>query len=78
MRIHMGCIYKNPWFYGVLSQTEQEQPTVKTAEEIISYLEMELAEAHEAHDLAEDKQERLFHLIKASTIVYLLEEIKEK
>lgn len=50
---------------------------MKTVEEIISYLETELAEAHEAHDQAQDKQERLFHLIKASTIVYLLEEIKE-
>lgn len=50
---------------------------MKTVEEIISYLEMELAEAYEAHDLAEDKQERTFHLVKASTIVYLLEEIKE-
>ena len=49
---------------------------MKTVEEIISYLESELAEAHEAHDLAQDKQERLFHLVKASTIVYLLEEIK--
>ena len=49
---------------------------MKTAEEIISFLETELAEANEAHDLAQDKQERLFHLIKASTIIYLLEEIK--
>lgn len=50
---------------------------MKTAEEIIAYMEMELAEAHEAHDQAQDKQERLFNLIKASTIEMLLEEIKE-
>ena len=50
---------------------------MKTVEEIISYMEMELAEAHEDHDQAQDKQERLFHLIKASTIEMLLEEIKE-
>ena len=50
---------------------------MKTAEEIVEYLEMELTEAHEAHDHAQYKQERLFHLIKASTIEYLLEEIKE-
>ena len=50
---------------------------MKTAEEIIEYLEMELAAAHEDHDQAQDKQERLFHLIKASTIEMLLEEIKE-
>ena len=49
---------------------------MKTVEEIIAYLEMELAEANEMHDQAQDKQERTFHLIKASTIVYLLEEIK--
>ena len=49
---------------------------MKTAEEIILYLEMELAEAHEAHDLAQDKQERLFHLVKASTIEMILDEIK--
>jgi hypothetical protein len=50
--------------------------TMKTIAEIIDYLEAELAEAHEAHDKAKDKQERLFHLIKANTITSLLEEIK--
>ena len=49
---------------------------MKTVEEIIAYLKMELAEAHEMHDQAQDKQERLFYLIKATTIQYLLEEIK--
>ena len=49
---------------------------MKTVEEIIAYLQTELAETYELHDLAQDKQERLFHLIKASTIEMLLEEIK--
>lgn len=49
---------------------------MKTIEDVIAYLEMELAEAHEAHDTAQDKQERLFHLIKATTIKSILEEIK--
>ena len=49
---------------------------MKTFEEVIAYLETELAAAHEAHDQAEDKMERLLHLIKASTIERILEEIK--
>lgn len=49
---------------------------MKTVEEIIAYLEMELAEAHEMHDQAKDKQERLCHIIKAATIESILEEIK--
>lgn len=49
---------------------------MKTVEEIIAYMEMELAEAHEAHDQSQDKQERLFNLIKVATIEMLLEEIK--
>ncbi len=52
---------------------------MKTAEKIIAYLEAELAEAHELHDLArgKDAQEALYHLIRATTITHLLEEIKE-
>ena len=49
---------------------------MKTSQEIIAYLEMELAAAHEAHDQAQDKQERVFHLIKAATIESILDEIK--
>ena len=53
---------------------------MKTAEEIISYLEMELAEAQTTYDLlkTEDKQQAMFHLIKMATITELLEEIKYK
>ena len=47
-----------------------------TVQEIIAYLETELAAAHEAHDHAKDKQERVFHLIKAATIESILDEIK--
>lgn len=49
---------------------------MQTVQEIIAYLETELAAAYEAHDQAQDKMERLLHLIKASTIAQILEEIK--
>ncbi len=52
---------------------------MKTAEEIIAYLEVELAEAYELHDQAKgkDAQKALFYLLKASTISELLDVIKE-
>lgn len=52
---------------------------MKTAEEIIALLEAELAEAYELHDQAKgkDAQAALYHLIQATTITHLLEEIKE-
>ena len=52
---------------------------MKTVEEIISYMEAELAEAYELHDQAKgkDAQEALFYILKATTITHLLEEIKE-
>ena len=50
---------------------------LKTAEEIITYMELELADAYEQHDLAKG-QERLIHLIRATTILNLLEAIKGK
>ena len=49
---------------------------MKTVEEIIAYLQEELAEAYELHDLARDKQERFFHLVKAATIKSILKEIE--
>ena len=53
---------------------------MKTAEEIIAYLELELADAYEQHDLAKgvDRQQTLIHLIRATTILNLLEAIKGK
>lgn len=49
---------------------------MKTVDEIIAYLETELAAAHEAHDQAQDRNERLFQLATAATITRILEEIK--
>lgn len=51
---------------------------MKTSEEIITYLETELAEAELVYDLlkTEDKQRAMFHLIKMATITEILEEIK--
>ena len=51
---------------------------MKTVEEIIAYLQMELAEIHEQYDEAQNKQERLFHLIKSATIKEILREITEE
>ena len=52
---------------------------MKTAEEIIEYMKKELAEAYEMHDAAKgnDAQRALFYLIKATTIIHLMEEIEE-
>lgn len=49
---------------------------MKTAEEIIAYLQAELDEAIEMHDAATDKAQRLSLMLKAYTISELLEEIK--
>jgi hypothetical protein len=49
---------------------------MKTAEEIIAYLQAELDEAIEMHDEATDKVQRLSLMLKAYTISELLEEIK--
>lgn len=53
---------------------------MKTVEEIIAYLEMELAEAYEMHDAAKGKDaaQAVAFLVKATTIGHLLEEIKNK
>lgn len=50
-----------------------------TAQEIITLLEAELAEAYELHDEAkgQDAQAALVQLIRATTILHLLEDIKE-
>lgn len=49
---------------------------MKTAEEIIAYLEAELNEAIDMHDAATDKAQRLSLMLKAYTISELLEVIK--
>lgn len=52
---------------------------MKTVGQVITYLEMELTEAWEMHDeyKDKDKQQALFYLIKATTILELLEAIKK-
>ena len=49
---------------------------MKTAEEIIAYLEAELKEAIDLHDEATDPAQRLALMLKAYTVSELLEEIK--
>ena len=52
---------------------------MKTAQEIVAYLEAELAEAYEMHDEAKGKDaaQAFAHLLKATVITHILEEIKE-
>ena len=52
---------------------------MKTVEEIITYMESELAESYELHEQAKgkDAQQVLFYILKATFITHLLEEIKE-
>ena len=49
---------------------------MKTAEEIIAYLEAQLNEAIEMHDETKDPAQRLSLMLKAYTISELLDEIK--
>lgn len=51
---------------------------MKTAEEIKVYMELKISEAYKAHEQSKgkDAQAALLHLIKATTIQALLEEIK--
>jgi hypothetical protein len=57
----------------------KERYAMKTAEKIIAYLEMELADAYEQHEEArgKDAQQALVHLIRATTILNILEAIRE-
>jgi hypothetical protein len=49
---------------------------MKTAAEIIAYLEAEMNEAIELHDESKNPAQRLSLMLKAYTISELLEEIK--
>lgn len=51
---------------------------MKTAEEIMTYLELELADAYDMHEQSKgkDAQAALHHLIRATTIQTLLDGIK--
>jgi hypothetical protein len=50
--------------------------TLKTAEEIIAYLEAEMNEAIEIHDASKDTAQRFAMMLKAYTISELLDVIK--
>lgn len=62
---------------GWITEEEYIHQKAKYADRIIDYLAMELAEAYELHDQAKgkDAQEALVQLIKATTILHILEEI---
>ncbi len=51
---------------------------MKTKEEIVEHLEMELDKAQLIYDLTktEDKQQAFVHLVKVATITEILEEIR--
>lgn len=49
---------------------------MKTAEEIIAYLEAEMNEAIEIHDESKDPAQRYAMMLKAYTISELLDQIK--
>ena len=50
---------------------------MKTAQEIINYIEAEIAEAHELYDhyKGKDAQQSFIYILKATTLTQLLEEI---
>ena len=51
---------------------------MKTVEEIVEYLEMELGKAQTIYELlkADDEQQAMIHIVKVATITEILEEIK--
>lgn len=53
---------------------------MRSYEEIVNFLESELAEAYELHEQArgKDAQEALYQIIRVSVLTHLLEEIKEQ
>ena len=60
-----------------MKSTQNRGDTMKTAEEIIAYLEAALSEAIELHDESTDPAQRLSLMLKAYTISELLDEIKQ-
>jgi DNA-binding Xre family transcriptional regulator len=71
-----GKISKDEYLEAIGLYEKSRRVTVKTAEEIIAYLEAEMSEAIELHDAATDKAQRLSLMLKAYTISELLDEIK--
>ena len=60
-----------------LISTKKGADPMKTAEQIIAYLEAEMNEAIELHDASTDTAQRFAMMLKAYTISELLDEIKE-
>ena len=73
-----GAITKEEYLRRIGAYQNERGVNMKTAEEIIALLELELAEAYEMHDMAKGKDaaQAFAFLIKASTIEQLLDEIK--
>lgn len=71
------------FFYSLRSEHTEKHNNLKgrypmkTAEQIISFLEAELSEAIELHDASTDAAQRFAMMLKAYTISELLDEIKE-
>ena len=73
-----GVISKEEYLNRIGIYQNTRGVTMKTAKEIIEYLEGELAEAYELHDSArgKDAAQAFAFLMKATTIEQLLDEIK--
>lgn len=63
---------------GWITEEEYLKQKAKYADRIVECLQAELAEAYEMHDKAKgkDAQEAFAQLLKATTILHILEEIK--
>lgn len=59
-----------------MKSTKKGGEDMKTAEEIVAYLEAQMSEAIEIHDESTDKAQRYAMMLKAYTISELLDEIK--
>lgn len=71
-----GKISKDEYLEAIGLYEKSRRVTMKTAEEIIAYLEAEMNEAIELHDASKDTAQRYAMMLKAYTISELLEEIK--
>ena len=75
-----GKISKEEYLEAIGAYETSKRVTMQTAEGIIAFLESELNEAMELHDIAKeskDMEQALTFLMKAHTISELLEKIKE-
>lgn len=75
-----GKISKEEYLEAIGAYETSKRVTMQTAEGIIAFLESELNEAMELHDIAKeskDMEQALTFLMKAHTISELLKKIKE-